>query len=177
VADHLAWLLLGSNIRPERNLPRAVASIAKQETLLAVSSVWQSPPSDGSDQPDYLNAAILIRTAKSPAEIYTDVIAPIEQSLGRVRTADKFASRTVDIDLAMYDDSVEDFYGRKLPHPDILKRAYAALPLAEISPDKIHPETSEPLKNIAERLRNGSIRRREEILLLPALPTGRTVKR
>jgi 2-amino-4-hydroxy-6-hydroxymethyldihydropteridine diphosphokinase len=177
VADHLAWLLLGSNIRPEVNLPRAAASIGRQETLLAVSSVWQSPPSDGSDQPDYLNAAILIRTAKSPAEIYADVIAPIEQSLGRVRTADKFAPRTMDIDLAMYDELVEDSSGRRLPHPDILNRAYAALPLAEISPDKIHPETGEPLRVIADRLRDGAIRRREEILLLPALPAGRPVKR
>jgi 2-amino-4-hydroxy-6-hydroxymethyldihydropteridine diphosphokinase len=177
VADHLAWLLLGSNIRPERNLPLAVASIAKQETLLAVSSVWQSPPSDGSGQPDYLNAAILIRTTKSPAEIYADIIAPIEQSLGRMRKADKFAPRTVDIDLALYDDLVEDFSGRKLPDPDILTRSYVALPLAEISPDKIHPETGEPLQAIAGRLRNGVIRRREEIALLPAQSAGRPVKR
>jgi len=177
VADHLAWLLLGSNIHPERNLPLAVASIAKQETLLAVSSVWQSPPSDGSDQPDYLNAAILIRTPKSPVEIYADVIAPIEQSLGRMRKADKFAPRTVDIDLAMYDDLVGDFSGRKLPDPDILMRSYVALPLAEISPDQIHPETGEPLQAIAGRLRNGAIHRREEVPLLPAQSAGRPAKR
>ena len=138
--------------------------------MLAVSSVWQSPPSDGSDQPDYLNAAILIRTAKSPAEIYTNVIAPIEQSLGRMRKADKFAPRTVDIDLAMYDDLVGEFCGRKLPDPDILTQSYVALPLAEISPEELHPETGEPLQVIAGRLRDGAIRRREEILLLPALP-------
>jgi len=157
-------------------MPRAVALIAREESLLAVSSVWQSPPSDGSDQPDYWNAAVLIRTAKSPAEVFSGVIGPIEQSLGRVRSADKFAPRTMDIDLAMYDDRTEDFAGRRLPHPDILVRSYFALPLAEISPDKIHPETGERLQEIAERLRNGSIRRREEIHLLPAQPAGGLAK-
>jgi 2-amino-4-hydroxy-6-hydroxymethyldihydropteridine diphosphokinase len=170
VPDHLAWLLLGSNIEPEKNLRRAVALIAERDTLMGVSSVWQSPPADGSDQPDYWNAAVLIRTAKSPAEIYTLLIAPIERTLGRVRSADAFGPRTMDIDLAMVDDRAEEYSGRRLPHPDILQRAYVALPLAELSPDKQHPETGEPLRVIAGRLRNESIHRREEILLLPERP-------
>jgi 2-amino-4-hydroxy-6-hydroxymethyldihydropteridine diphosphokinase len=173
VPDHLAWLLLGSNIDPERNIPRAVAAIAAGEILLGASSVWQSPPADGSDQPDYWNAAVLIRTARSPAEIYSGLIAPIERALGRVRSADAFAPRTMDIDLELFDDRVEEFDGRRLPHPDILKRPYAALPLAELSPEKRHPETGEPLRAIADRLRNGSIRRREDVRLTPAQPEGR----
>jgi len=87
------------------------------------------------------------------------------------------ARKTVDIDLAMYDDLVGDFSGRKLPDPDILMRSYVALPLAEISPDQIHPETGEPLQAIAGRLRNGAIHRREEIHLLLAQSAGRPAKR
>jgi 2-amino-4-hydroxy-6-hydroxymethyldihydropteridine diphosphokinase len=173
VAEHLAWLLLGSNIHPERNLPRAVAEIGRTESPVAVSSVWESPPADGSDQPDYWNAAILIRTRKTPAEIYSGVIGPIEQSLGRVRAADKFAPRTLDIDLVLYDELAGEFSGRALPHPDILKFAYVALPLAEISPEKPHPLTGEPLQAIAGRLRSATIHRRVGISLLPALPAGR----
>jgi 2-amino-4-hydroxy-6-hydroxymethyldihydropteridine diphosphokinase len=174
VADHLAWLLLGSNIQPERNLPGAVAAIGRTESILAVSSVWQSPPADGSDQADYWNAAVQIRTAKSPAEIHSAVIGPIERLLGRLRSADKFAPRTIDIDLALYDDLAGEFSGRTLPHPDILQRAYAALPLAEISPEKLHPINGEPLKAIAGRLRSAAIRRREGVSLLPA---GRPARR
>jgi 2-amino-4-hydroxy-6-hydroxymethyldihydropteridine diphosphokinase len=173
VPDHLAWLVLGSNIEPERNMPRAAAAIAAEETLLGVSSVWQSPPADGSNQPDYWNAAVLIRTAKSPAELYSELIAPVESELGRVRGADAFAPRTMDIDLALFDDRVEEFAGRRVPHPDILRRAYFALPLAELSPEMKHPETGEPLHAIADRLRDGSIRRREDIRLTPAQPEGR----
>jgi 2-amino-4-hydroxy-6-hydroxymethyldihydropteridine diphosphokinase len=169
----LAWLLLGSNIEPERNIPRAVAAIGERETLLGASSVWQSPPADGSDQPDYWNAAVLLRTVKTPAEIYTELIAPIESALGRVRSADAFAPRTMDIDLELYDDRVEEFSGRRLPHPDILKRPYVALPLADLSPEKKHPETGESLRVIADRLRDGSVQRRVEIRLLPARPGDR----
>jgi 2-amino-4-hydroxy-6-hydroxymethyldihydropteridine diphosphokinase len=175
--DHLAWLLLGSNIEPENNLRRAVAAIAQRDSLLAVSSVWQFPPADGSAQPDYWNAAVLIRTKKSPEEIHTGVIVPIEQSLRRVRSGDKFAARTMDIDLALYDDRIGEFSGRRLPHPDILTRAYVALPLAEISPEKIHPETGEPLRVIAGRLRDRSIPRKQDLSLFPQESVARSCKR
>jgi 2-amino-4-hydroxy-6-hydroxymethyldihydropteridine diphosphokinase len=167
VADHTAWLLLGSNIRPEENLARAVNLLAARFPDLAVSSVWQSPPADGSDQPDYLNAAVRITTDLAPEELPADVIAPIERQLGRRRTADKFAPRTIDIDLVLYDERVGEFAGKRLPHPDILIRAHAALPLAELSPDVRHPATGEPLRSIAGRLPQANIRRREDLHLAP----------
>jgi 2-amino-4-hydroxy-6-hydroxymethyldihydropteridine diphosphokinase len=76
----------------------------------------------------------------------------------------------MDIDLELYDDRVEEFSGKRLPHPDILKRPYVALPLADLSPEKKHPETGESLRAIADRLRDGSIRRREDIRLTPVQP-------
>lgn len=165
MADHAAWLLLGSNIQPEKNLARAVSLLTRQTELLGVSSVWQSPPADGSDQPDYLNAAVRIRTGFSPEELLAQVIAPIERELGRERSAEKFAPRTIDIDLALYDDRVGAYSGKQLPHPDILTRAHAALPLAELSPDIRHPASGEPLRSIAARLRHAGIRRREDLNL------------
>jgi 2-amino-4-hydroxy-6-hydroxymethyldihydropteridine diphosphokinase len=165
VADHSAWLLLGSNIDPEHNLNQAVNLLAQRTLLLAVSSVWQSPPADGSDQPDYLNAAVRIRTDLAPEDILARVITPIEQQLGRRRTVDKFAPRTIDIDLALYGDRIGEYSGKPLPHPDILTRAHAALPLAELSPDVRHPATGERLRVIADRLPHANIRRREDLQL------------
>jgi 2-amino-4-hydroxy-6-hydroxymethyldihydropteridine diphosphokinase len=167
VADHTAWLLLGSNLHPEHNLAEAVNLLAQRTALLAVSSVWQSPPADGSDQPEYLNAAVRIETDLPPEELLAGVITPIEQQLGRRRTAEKFAPRTIDIDLALYDDRVGGYSGKLLPHPDILTRAHAALPLAELSPGLRHPATGEPLQTIAARLRHPDIRRREDLNLMP----------
>lgn len=173
MADPSAWLILGSNIKPEVNLRQAVDLLGRQSCVAAVSSVWQSPPADGSDQPDYLNAAVMIRTDFSPEEVQSAVIAPIEKQLGRERSADKSAPRTIDIDLVMYEDRVGEYSGRHLPHPDILRQVYAAVPLAEISPDKIHPETGEPLRVIAARLRGETIRRREDLHISP---TGKPVE-
>jgi 2-amino-4-hydroxy-6-hydroxymethyldihydropteridine diphosphokinase len=165
VAEHLAWLLLGSNIDPETHLAAAVERLARQGALLAVSSAWQSPPADGSRQPDYLNAAVLLQTERTPEELLERVTAPIEKALGRVRTADIFAPRTIDIDLALYDDRTGTAAGKALPHPDILRYAHCAVPLAEISPDTVHPETGETLRAIAGRLRTPSMRRREDLNL------------
>jgi 2-amino-4-hydroxy-6-hydroxymethyldihydropteridine diphosphokinase len=167
VTDCSAWLLLGSNIEPEHNLRRAVDLLAVRTTVAAVSSVWQSPPADGSDQPDYLNAAVEIRTPLSPEDLWAALIAPIEQELGRRRTADKSAPRTIDIDLMLYDDRVGEYSGRRLPHPDVLQRAYAALPLAEIAPEKIHPTSGQSLREIASRWKGAAIRRREDLELTP----------
>jgi 2-amino-4-hydroxy-6-hydroxymethyldihydropteridine diphosphokinase len=167
VADFPVWLLLGSNIDPEHNLARAVNLLAQWTTLLAISSVWQSPPADGSDQPDYLNAAVRIRTDLPPEALLAQVITPIEQQLGRLRTADKFAPRTIDIDLALYGDRIGEYAGKQVPHPDILIRAHAALPLAELSPDLRHPSTGEPLKAIADRLPHENIRRWGDLNLKP----------
>jgi 2-amino-4-hydroxy-6-hydroxymethyldihydropteridine diphosphokinase len=167
VADHPAWLLLGSNLEPENHLGKAVELLARRVDVLAVSSVWQSPPADGSAQPDYWNAAVRIRTDLSPEDLISKVISPVEQSLGRKRSADPFAARTIDIDLALYDEETGQYSGKHLPHPDILRRAYFALPLAEISPDKIHPGTGESLRTIAARMKGETIRRREDIMLRP----------
>ena len=99
------------------------------------------------------------------------MIAPIEAELGRKRTADKSAPRTIDIDLALYDDRNGEYSGKRIPHPDILLRAHAAVPLAELSPQKVHPLTGEALQTIAARLRHAQIRRREDVRLpIPSSP-------
>jgi 2-amino-4-hydroxy-6-hydroxymethyldihydropteridine diphosphokinase len=146
---HNIWLLVGSNIDPARHLPQAIREIAHLVKVCAVSSVWQSPPADQSDQPKFWNAALLAKTDAPPETIQLLIIQPIEKSLRRERTEDKFGPRTIDIDLMLYDSQVGTFGGRQLPHPDILTRAFAAIPLAEISPNFVHPVRGLPLREIA----------------------------
>jgi 2-amino-4-hydroxy-6-hydroxymethyldihydropteridine diphosphokinase len=146
---HSVWLLLGSNINPAENIPRAVRCIADQVHVKAASSVWESPPAGGTDQPDYWNAALLIETELSPAEVQRSLIRPIEDALGRKRSDNKFDARTIDIDLMLYDSMCGSFDGKPLPHPDILTRPYAAIPLAEVSPEFLHPTQGKTLREIA----------------------------
>jgi 2-amino-4-hydroxy-6-hydroxymethyldihydropteridine diphosphokinase len=150
-----AYLSLGSNIEAERNLPAAVRELANFGSVLAVSRAWESPPL-GSLSPDaenFLNAAVLLQTELSARAICDEVVSAIEQRLGRVRDPrDKNASRTIDLDLSLFNDEILKIDHRMIPDPEILARAFVAVPLAEIDPDYLHPVATRRLKEIADEL-------------------------
>ena len=100
------FVALGSNIEPERNLREAVRLLASRCRLLAVSAVYQTQPVGKTDQPDFLNAAALIETELGAAELKTRVLQDIERALGRVRSADKNAPRTIDLDITLFNDTL-----------------------------------------------------------------------
>jgi 2-amino-4-hydroxy-6-hydroxymethyldihydropteridine diphosphokinase len=155
-----AFITLGSNTQPETNLRRAVQMVGQRFPIQAISRVYASPAIDAAgkvnpDQDPFLNAAILIQTYRTPVELKFQILRFLEYMLGRVRTADKFAPRTIDLDLALYADCVmdrtRDFL--TLPDPDILTRAHVALPLADLAPDFVHPLTGQTLAEIAAPFR------------------------
>ena len=145
---HLAYLMLGSNIRAEINLPAAVRELARFGRVVRISSVWQSPPVDGPGQPDYLNAALILETRLTAPHLKI-VITSVEEKLGRLRSADRNAARTIDIDIALFDREKLQLGNRRIPDPEILERPFVAIPLAEIAPDYLHPDTDETLAGIA----------------------------
>lgn len=146
-------LSLGSNVEPRENLPRAVALLARRFPVRAVSRVWETEPVGAPGTPPFLNAAVLIETALAPRALKHEVLRPLEARLGRVRGGDPNAPRTVDIDIALYDELVLEAPGDRLalPDPAILTRAHVALPLAEVAPGLRHPLTGETLAAIARR--------------------------
>ena len=147
-------IAIGSNIEPERNLPRAVTALEQQPQikLRAVSPVYESLPVGTSvDQPPFFNAAAFIETDLSPVTLKEALLA-IEGSLGRVRTADRYAPRTIDLDIALYGQQIFELNGRHIPDPDVTKFAHVALPLADLAPDWVHPELGLTLAEIAKGL-------------------------
>ena len=151
------FLSLGSNIDREQNLPAAVQLLRERVTIRAVSAVYETEPSGTEDQPCFFNAAVLIETVLEPVEIKEHLIDAVETALDRQRQADKNAPRTIDIDIALFNDDVLDYVPadgrpRHIPDPDILRLVHAIVPLAELAPDQIHPETGERLDTIAKRL-------------------------
>jgi len=150
-------LLLGSNVDKERNLRAAVRLLGRAVEVVALSPVYETTPVGLRDQPDFLNAAAIIRTDLSPAALKDGPLATIEQQLGRARAADKNAPRTIDLDIALYGDIVGDYTPadgrpRRLPQPDLLRFAHAARPAADLLPNTPHPVTGELLGDIAPRL-------------------------
>ena len=154
---HRVVILLGSNIDKERMLPEAVRLLGEEEELLAVSPVYEGAAVGGREYPDFFNAAVLIRTDKTAVALKDGPLARIEQKLGRRRTADKNAPRTIDLDIVLYDNLIFDYtpadgQTRHVPEPDLLLFAHCAYPVADLLPSMSHPETGETLRAIAERI-------------------------
>ncbi|NLA93214.1 MAG: 2-amino-4-hydroxy-6-hydroxymethyldihydropteridine diphosphokinase [Spirochaetales bacterium] len=151
--NHTVCLLLGSNIEGERNLVEALNLLKGEMTLLESSAVYHSP-AVGSDGPDFLNAALLAMTPLSREALKEEVFRPIEAKLKRVRTADKNAPRTIDIDLITYDGEVVD--------PTLWDYGHIALPVGEILPSHMK------IKEVAMALAHSSaVVRKEELSSYP----------
>ena len=152
-AVNRAYLLLGSNIDPEANLPAAVHALQEFGTIAAVSQVWESTPVGFTEQANFLNAAVLLETTHSAAALREGPIVDIERRLHRVRDPDNVnAPRTIDVDVVLFNDAVGTFGRVRVPDPDILTRPFIAIPLAEIAPDYRHSEDGRTLAEIAQGL-------------------------
>ncbi len=140
--QHQACLLLGSNIEPEVNIPRAVSLLHYELPILRLSSVWQTASADCC-YPDYLNMAVLVSTSLDALALKEQVLRPLEARLGRVRTADKNASRTIDFDIILFDDQLHD--------PALWHQVHCAMPVSELFP-QYRDDRGNPLQVIARSL-------------------------
>ncbi|MBI3158600.1 MAG: 2-amino-4-hydroxy-6-hydroxymethyldihydropteridine diphosphokinase [Chloroflexi bacterium] len=139
------YLALGSNIEPERHLRQAVAELRARFPILAISSVWRTPPVGGPG-PDYLNAALGIECELPLRALKYRVLRPLEAAMGRVRRKDKNAPRVIDIDPIIF--------GKDILDPEIWTQAHLAVPLAELLPGLVRPLTGEGLASVADLLRH-----------------------
>ncbi len=146
-----AVISAGSNIDREHNLPEAINKLRRRHRIdiqrvsrlydtVAVGSPEGTAP--------YFNAAILVSTDLGVEELRSE-LRGIEESLGRVRTDDPNAARTIDLDISYYGDMVEP---PAIPDPAVEHEPHVAIPIAEIVPDWVHPGTGETVADIAARL-------------------------
>lgn len=134
----------GSNIDPRANLDAACTALKQQYGETELSPLYRSPAA-GFSGPDFLNLVASFRTEEAPAEIL-ERLADLETNAGRDRSAGRFSSRTLDLDLLLYGDRIDA--GLKLPHPDIERYAFVLKPLADLAPDLRHPATATPLSEL-----------------------------
>jgi len=136
-------LSLGSNINPETNIPKAVEILRQYVTVLSISSAWESEPVI-TEGPDFINVAVLISTTLSQEELVQEVLRSVEIELGRTRTGDKFASRTIDLDVLVWGDQIIE--------SELWDCVYLAVPVSELLPDLRIQKDGEPLMTAAHRL-------------------------
>ncbi|MBE0566990.1 MAG: 2-amino-4-hydroxy-6-hydroxymethyldihydropteridine diphosphokinase [Krumholzibacteria bacterium] len=151
---HAVHLTLGSNVEAARNYPAAVRLLRGLGEVVAVSPVYETQPVGMRGAANFLNGAVLLRTELAPVVLKTRLRLDVEQALGRERPADgAWAPRTIDVDIALWGDLVGEILGRRVPDPDIVRHLHVARPLADLSPDLVHPEDGRPLAQIAADLR------------------------
>lgn len=135
----MVYIAAGSNVEPERNLAKAAAELARQFPDVRFSS-WYRNAAVGFAGADFINGVAGFSTSLAVGELIERLHA-IEALCDRPREAPRWAPRTMDLDILLYDDLRCEQPGLTLPRPDLLKRAYMLGPLAELAPEVVHPDT------------------------------------
>lgn len=133
------YLGIGSNVQPERNIRLGVQELERRFHFRNLSHIYRNK-AIGFEGDDFLNAVAFIETTMSPREL-SDNLEEIHDLAGRKREISANVSRTLDIDLLLYDDLIVHEPPLQLPRADILLYPFVLGPLAEIAPNLIHPET------------------------------------
>ncbi|TDP18062.1 2-amino-4-hydroxy-6-hydroxymethyldihydropteridine diphosphokinase [Enterobacter sp. AG326] len=149
----LAYIAIGSNLAsPLEQVNAAVQALGEipQSKIVAVSSFYRTPPLGPQDQPDYLNAAVVLETALN-AETLLDNTQRIELQQGRVRKEERWGPRTLDLDIMLFGHETISTERLTVPHYDMKNRGFMLWPLFEVAPDLIFPDGI-PLRTILDNL-------------------------
>ena len=148
-----AYVAAGSNVRPRANLTLALAMLRQEFPGLRVSPAYRNRAA-GFEGEDFVNlVAAFPCTLPLPALLAR--LKEIEHALGREPGAAKWGPRTLDLDLILYGDLTGDFGGKRLPHQDLVTRAWVLGPLAALAPELRHPVTGERIGELWHRFDRG----------------------
>ena len=147
------YLGLGANLPSRHGTPRetleaAIAVIALAGVTIVGVSPWfeSAPVPRDADQPWYVNGVVEVATALSPEELLA-LLQKIERDFGRVRSVPN-APRSLDLDIVAYGDRVVTEGAPLLPHPRMHARAFVLLPLQDLAPDWLHPQSGRPIADL-----------------------------
>jgi 2-amino-4-hydroxy-6-hydroxymethyldihydropteridine diphosphokinase len=140
------YISLGSNINREQNTRMGINALQQVFGQLRLSSVYESE-AVGFAGDAFFNMVIACDVDMTVHQA-NRILRDIEDANGRDRSGPKFSSRTLDLDLLLYDDLILDENGLKLPRDEILKNAFVLWPMAEIAPDLKHPEANISYKEL-----------------------------
>lgn len=146
---HDVYLSIGSNMGDRKKyLDHALEKLREDKKCIVrkVSGYIVTKPYGYTEQEDFLNGAVYLRTLYSPYELL-EVLHQIEAEADRKRTV-HWGPRTLDLDILLYDDLVTEEPELVLPHPDMENREFVLKPLCEIAPYKIHPLLRKRIRDI-----------------------------
>jgi len=144
----IAYLLLGSNIGDRAaHLQQARQTLAATAgEIVAASACYETAAWGVEDQPAFLNQVLAVRTALAAPALLAACLAT-EQQGGRERHQ-RWAARTLDVDILLYGDAVISTPTLTVPHPALPGRRFALTPLAEIAPHLVHPQLGQTISEL-----------------------------
>ena len=148
-----AYIGLGANLNnPKQQIEVAFKALANlpNTQLLLRSSLYQNAPMGPQDQDDYINAVAKIETSLTPIDLL-DQLQSVEKTQGRVRKAERWGPRTLDLDLLLFGDQAIQCERLTIPHYGLRQRAFVLLPLQEIAPELKLPDGTS-INSIVEEL-------------------------
>src|SRR4030042_6162071 len=143
-----AYIGVGSNINPELYIEKALDLLKKRVEVTGISSFYKTKPLFNKNINDFINGVWQINTALEPDKLKYDILKIIEKKLHRKKIKDKYSSRTIDLDLLLYNNKIIYNDKIKIPDPDIYTRAFILMPLYELDPKIILPDTGKYIKEI-----------------------------
>ena len=154
-----AFIAIGSNIEPERNVREGLRRLGRRVRIRAVSSFYRAEPLGRPEQPAFINGVVEIEADVPPRQLKYAVLRAVESEMGRLRTADKYAPRTLDLDILLYEDQMICSPELTVPDPEITSRPFLAVPLAELAPEVALPGDGRRLREIAGQFANHTMER------------------
>lgn len=149
-----AYLLTGGNLGERvHNLAMARELVEAQTgNIIAASSLYETAAWGNTDQPAFLNQAIMIESPLNARQLIRRILK-IEKKMGRVRE-EKYGPRLIDIDILLFNNEKHNYQFLKLPHPEMQNRRFALLPLAEIAPEIIHPVLKKTITELLQECKD-----------------------
>lgn len=160
----IAYIGFGSNLGDRKNnIDKAIQLLRETPNVSVerVSTIVETKPLNGTEQPKYLNCVVEIRTSLTAVKLHQQLIR-VEDSLGRQR-GEKWASRTIDVDLLLFGNEVINNDTLTVPHSQMYLRSFVLAGLCELNPKLLHPVLNETVDTLAGRLNGGDFALRPDI--------------
>lgn len=151
------FISIGSNINPHKNILYALQRLKEEAALKRVSNFYRSAALYRPNDPFFLNGMAVVQTLMTPRDLKYNVLRRIEEETGRERTADAYAPRSLDLDICVFGDLVINEEGLIVPDPDIQNRPFLAVPLLELEPKLILPDSKRALADVVRCMETGGL--------------------
>ena len=148
------WVSIGSNIDREQHIRAALIDLHAAFGNLVISPLYETE-AVGFEGDAFYNLVVGFDTELTPGDLHR-LMRQIEARNGRERSDEKFASRTLDLDLLTYGDRITDEGGKILPRDEILDYAFVLAPLVDVAADEVHPRLGQTYAHLWERFDPGA---------------------